>query len=88
MVATDKPPYALAGFAWWRCGTCVYRDVVMIDGDPIHGDPGGISLECHRHPPALVVLDGVPAVVWPQVDADDACGDWHGPRPRNEVGPV
>lgn len=58
------------------CSTCTYLD-------PTVGEDGEPRADCRRWPPVLIVLDGYPTKVLPQVDSDDWCGEHRrGPQGR------
>lgn len=51
------------------CLTCRWADYRI-------GDEGITFIECRRFPPAPVQYEGDVMVVWPQVTAEDYCGEW------------
>jgi hypothetical protein len=47
-------------------------------GDCKHGigQPGMYGGECHRYPPQIAMDDEDKSTEWPEVGADDVCGEW------------
>jgi hypothetical protein len=55
------------------CSSCQWHDVVFDDHT---GEPIGL---CRRYPPRLVPIDDEPVQMYPNVAADDWCGEWSEP---------
>lgn len=51
------------------CLTCRWADYRI-------GDEDSTFIECRRLPPTPVQIDDEIMVVWPQVTAEDYCGEW------------
>lgn len=58
-----------------NCTTCRYS---QIDHDPGEGFDDGPLLRCHRYPPTVVALGDEPVQTWPNVGANDWCGEHRG----------
>lgn len=63
------------------CVNCRYS---RVDHEPDQGFDDGPLLRCHRYPPTLVVIDGEPAQILPDVRADDWCGEYRQPLPGGD----
>lgn len=59
------------------CLTCRWADYRIGEGDTF--------VECHRLPPTPVGVADEVMVVWPQVTAEDFCGEWD-PKIRRNTG--
>ena len=51
-----------------ECTSCEFAELTVGDDGP--------RIDCRRYPPGYVTFDGEPARVWPQVSADDWCGEY------------
>lgn len=54
------------------CADCRYSQV---DHEPDEGYDDGPLLRCHRYPPTVFGLDGEATQTWPNVRAEDWCGE-------------
>jgi hypothetical protein len=50
------------------CSNCDHHEEAVMDDGPVY--------QCRRYPPVMFVLQGEVTETWPQVDADDWCGEW------------
>lgn len=54
------------------CATCRHHRV------KINRDTQTLVVSCLRYPPTVVLVNGTPATVRPQVAPTDTCGEWDG----------
>jgi hypothetical protein len=52
------------------CATCEFTEVTTTD------DTNEPVLQCRRRPPQLMAIGEVVQQSWPQMDAQDWCGEW------------
>jgi hypothetical protein len=60
-----------------NCTNCRYS---RVDHEPDGSYGDGPLLRCHRYPPQLVTMEGMPAQSWPNVGPEDWCGEYE-PEP-------
>jgi hypothetical protein len=60
----------------WSCVTCRFASPVIMPLDHDGADAPNPVVECRRYPPQFVAVDGEPVIGWPQVNADDWCGEY------------
>jgi hypothetical protein len=55
------------------CASCRFSAPKLLDDDaPV--------LECRRFPPTVLVLDATVVQLWPQMSAEDGCGEYERQR--------